>query len=184
MESIPQEPERRLTNFEFFFRIDQRRASPEEIAERRQRKRQANYEDRIKKYLRPGSKRDCWEYSGVRNRANYGLLRGPDGRYKLAHRVSYEVANGPIPEGMVVCHKCDNRPCYNPAHLFLGTKADNSADMKRKRRGPTLRNREQRDDQMRREIQLLLDGGITIKRVCHIYGIAERKVYDLIYYDL
>ncbi len=57
-------------------------------------------------------------------------------RYKnqYAHRVAYELATGPIPEGMVVCHRCDTPACINPDHLFVGTQQDNIADMHRKGR--------------------------------------------------
>src|SRR5262245_51840420 len=69
----------------------------------------------------------CQPWKGSRNQAGYGLVR-VDGKTRLAHRVSFELANGPIPEGKIICHKCDNPPCVRPDHLYAGTHQDNARD--------------------------------------------------------
>jgi len=79
----------------------------------------------------------CWIWMGARTPLNYGTINigGRAGRNHYAHRVSWEIANGSILEGLCVLHRCDNPPCVNPAHLFLGTKKDNTRDMIVKGRG-------------------------------------------------
>jgi hypothetical protein len=71
---------------------------------------------------------DCWEWRGSQGTRGYGSFR-TDGKTVRAHRMAYELARGPIPDGMMICHHCDNPPCCNPAHLFLGTAGDNVRDM-------------------------------------------------------
>lgn len=85
---------------------------------------------RFERYLKYVVKGDgCWEWTGATNEHGYGRLAAGLGKNFKAHRVSWELHNGPIPDGMNVLHRCDNPPCTNPEHLFLGTQKDNTRDM-------------------------------------------------------
>lgn len=70
----------------------------------------------------------CWLWIGATRRDGYGHFK-LNGKAVAAHRVAYELGNGPIPDGLYVCHRCDVRNCCRPSHLFLGTCADNLRDM-------------------------------------------------------
>lgn len=81
----------------------------------------------------------CWEWPRSKNpQTGYGQInRYENGRHKVytAHRISFSAHFGDIPDGLQVLHRCDNKPCINPSHLFLGTQLDNMADMMEKGRG-------------------------------------------------
>lgn len=81
----------------------------------------------------------CWLWTGAKNKDGYGQLF-VDGIAKSTHRISWEVHHGAIPDGLHVLHKCDNPPCVNPDHLFLGTNQDNVVDRESKGRNFVSRN--------------------------------------------
>lgn len=83
---------------------------------------------------------ECWPWLGATHPFGYGRIgvgrrSTGDRRTETAHRVSWEINIGPVPRGKHVLHRCDNPPCVNPAHLFLGDQAENAHDMYRKGRG-------------------------------------------------
>lgn len=140
--------------------------------------------------VKRGAEADCWEWAAARAAHGYGhthvACRG--GRRQMgAHRRAWELTHGPIPDGLCVCHRCDNPPCCNPAHLFLGTPADNNADMVAKGRArsgpkppgsrigrsPGERNAGSKLTEANvREIRAMLAMGVSRAAVASAYGVS------------
>lgn len=118
---------------------------------------------------------ECWLWTGATNDSGYGVVRvgsGPSRRMARAHRASYEMAYGPIPDGRMVCHRCDNPPCVRPDHLFLGDCADNLGDMARKLRVTHAK----LDPEKVREIRALAADGWSHPRISERFGINVTSV--------
>tara|TARA_R100000935_G_scaffold5325_1_gene12269 strand:+ start:22667 stop:23134 length:468 start_codon:yes stop_codon:yes gene_type:complete len=133
-----------------------------------------------------GRNGDCWEWQGGQLRHGYGRFSVGQGEEK-AHRYSYALAKGSIPDGMIICHHCDNPPCVNPSHLFLGEHQDNSDDKLQKMRhryGDNSANSKLTEDQVRAiiadprmQIEIAAAYGITQGNVGHIKrGTAWRHI--------
>lgn len=135
---------------------------------------------------------ECWGWSGARDVFGYGVLGAGRGRGTLgAHRVSWELHNGPIPDGLHVLHKCDNPPCCNPKHLFLGTVKDNSVDCARKGRVrggmPKGKSRGVANAQARLTDDAVLDirnayaaGGETYFTLADRYGVCSETIGQIV----
>ena len=118
---------------------------------------------------------DCWLWIASKTTSGYGkfVIRG---KYIAAHRYAYTAMNGPVPDGMCVCHKCDNRACVNPAHLWLGSNDDNMADMADKQRSPhgSQHMRSRLTPKAINDIrELHAAGGYTHRELARMFGVSR-----------
>ena len=111
---------------------------------------------------------DCWPWLGRLDHDGYGMF----GWAHKAHRAAYEDQVGPIPSGLCVLHRCDNRACCNGAHLFLGTNLDNLADMRAKGRQAQLINAKLTPEQ----VQVIRADSRSSYELALVYGIDRRNI--------
>lgn len=119
----------------------------------------------------------CWPWLGTIDQDGYGRIF-LSGKNCLAHRVIYALARGAEPGALLVCHSCDNRRCCNPAHLFLGTVADNQNDMVakgRSRRGESC-SHSKLTDVMVREIRRLAAAGHAQRSIARRFAVSQPNV--------
>jgi hypothetical protein len=131
---------------------------------------------------------DCWLWTGAIGNSGYGSLlrQGRQSPRVLAHRLSYELANGPIPDGFFVCHNCpggDNKRCVNPQHLFLGTPQENTDDavMKGQQpRGERMRKSPLTDNAIRTIRARYAAGGVTQDTLAQEHGVTRSNISVII----
>lgn len=128
----------------------------------------------------------CWEWSGPRFPTGYGFLKDSSTkRNRMAHRVSWEIHYGPIPKGLHCCHRCDNRSCVNPAHLFIGTAKDNMVDRDRKgRQAPhhgEFNGRAKLTEAVRLEIiREYSSGGVSYDKLAKKHRVSKTGIANLL----
>lgn len=135
-------------------------------------------------YVNRGEVDDCWEWTGHLWSNGYGNFKLFNGGY-LAHRLSYYLHYGELPGDLSVCHKCDNRKCVNPHHLFLGTTQDNIDDMMRKGRKKPARGEKVyqaflTSSQVAEIKWLLLNTRMTHKNIASLYSIPNQNTVSRI----
>lgn len=125
----------------------------------------------------------CLEWRWTIGSGGYGSLR-VDGKHILTHRLSYQRYVGPIPAGMCVCHSCDNPPCVNPAHLWLGTLSDNAKDAYRK--GRTQPPRDGSHIQNKLNVEQVIEirhryrQGESLRQIAEDYPVAYNNVWCVV----
>lgn len=129
----------------------------------------------------------CIEWQRGKGSFGYGSLIGANGKSIKAHRMAWELTKGKIPGGMEVLHSCDNPPCCNPEHLFLGTQKENLEDMTKKGRRNTSHNFKPQDGENNNRAKLkkpdiisikayLRDGKMSHREIAIIYGVSRSLI--------
>lgn len=129
----------------------------------------------------------CWVWTGYLRNGQHGAMSIND-REIYVHRLSYAIHHGPIPQGKVVCHRCDNPPCVQPDHLFLGDQQDNVSDMRAKGRGknPPRHAGEVHpaasltDAQVTEIRERWARGGVRQRDLAEGYGVSQSTIWRLI----
>lgn len=129
----------------------------------------------------------CWEWQGVRSTQGYGSIRFGKKPYP-AHRVAWELLYGEIPEGMLVLHKCDNKCCVRPGHLYIGTQKDNVRDIFDRNRMPGKHKRRPKPGHLHKlsveqvkEIRIrYANKESSTRKLAKEYGVAQVTIWDII----
>jgi hypothetical protein len=138
---------------------------------------------KVWKYKEQGA---CWVWFGGKMRKGYGeiALGGRGTPHISAHRLAWILHNGPIPKGMLVCHHCDNPPCVNPEHLFLGTYSDNMMDLEKKGLSNHPKGEDNHAKLSEEQVQEIrrkyVPNVVTMLQLGKEYGVADETIRKII----
>jgi hypothetical protein len=123
----------------------------------------------------------CWEWTAYRLKNGYGRMKKKTAELVLAHRISWEIHNGPIPNNLQVLHHCDNPSCVNPDHLFLGTVKDNMLDCARKGRRPKGENHclSKLTEKQVHEIKMYLAEGVILRIIAKYFSVSRQCISNI-----
>lgn len=134
-------------------------------------------QERIDSFYTPVTESGCHLWLGALSTRGYGRIM-VDGKVRNAHRVSWQLAKGPIPDGAFLCHKCDTRSCINPEHLFVGDQASNMADVRAKRRWCGISHRSKLTPEQVIDIRKSPESG---SRMARKYGVHPSTIHEIIF---
>ena len=140
--------------------------------------------DRFWSKVQIGAPDQCWEWKAGMFQSGYGLFK-LDGKLQRAHRVSYQLNHGPIPDGLFILHWCDNPGCVNPAHLHLGTHVDNMRERGERGRcahtsGEVHGCSKLTSEQIQQIRLSYAIGGITQQQLGEEFGVSKQQISRII----
>lgn len=132
---------------------------------------------------RPEDPSACWNWLGGKDKDGYGFFY-LEGKAIIASRFVYELLNGPIPKGLIICHRCDNPSCCNPNHIFAGTHSDNAHDAYNKGRRCAIGRKNGRAVLTEQDVldirSSIQNGTATTGQIAKQYRIGQPQVFRII----
>ena len=134
-----------------------------------------NRKERFDKYWKLNKKNGCWEWQRHLNERGYGYFNLEKKKSIGAHRASYILNKGEIPDGLFVCHACDNPKCVNPDHLWLGTPLENNRDMFKKGRDKVTKPKLSKEIVM----EIYNDQSLAQVKLAEKYGVSQSTISNI-----